>query len=77
MRNTGLNFIMLGVAIGQCHPDLEPGSYMLELIGYAEHFDLWEKKCVLSLPNGWESYMEQGGEDYESTIYKWAKDFEV
>lgn len=76
-KNTKINFIMLGVAIGQCHPELEPGSYIEQLVNYAECFDLWEKQEVLSLPDGWESFQERGGEDYESAIFRWAKDFEI
>lgn len=76
-KNNKENFIMLGVAIGQCHPDLEPGSYIEQLIDYVERFNFWEKREVLSLPEGWESFQERGGEDYESAIYRWAKHFEI
>lgn len=50
---------------------------MEELVKYAKRFTKWEKEKVLSLPDGWESYQEQGGNDYESEIFEWAKEFEV
>lgn len=69
--------MMLGVAIGQLHPDFEPWSNIEGLVEYSKAFTKWEKENVFSLENGWETHQEQGGEDYESTIYNWAKDFEV
>lgn len=77
MKQSDINSIVLGIAIGQCHPELEPGSHMEELVKYAKKFTKWEKENVLSLPDGWESYQEQGGNDYESEIFEWAKEFEV
>lgn len=50
---------------------------MEELVKYAKRFTKWEKENVLSLQDGWGSYQEQGGNDYESEILEWAKEFEV
>lgn len=77
MTNKDINSVVLGVAIGIYHPDIEPGSCMEQLVDFAKKFTKWEKEKILSLPDGWESWQEQGGNDYESEIFEWAKEFEV
>ena len=77
MKNKDINMAMLGVFIGQLNEDIEPWLYIEEIVKYAQAFTKWEKENVLSLEDGWETYQDQGGEDFESTIYQWAKEFEV
>lgn len=69
-----VNLAIMAFAIGQIYSN-DTLVCVEKIIEYAEEFTLWEAKNVLSLENGWETYMENGGEDYESTIYKWAEEF--
>lgn len=76
MNNKETNLARLAYMVGQiseCY-DLT-GKDTENLIEYAEKFTAWEKENVLTLPNGWENYIDQGNDDYESLIYKKAEEF--
>lgn len=75
MKDNNVNAIYLAAAIGQLHPDFDLWSHLNCLMYYAKRFNEWERKNVLCLPNGWEDYTLNGGSDYESVIYEWAKGF--
>lgn len=71
-----INLTCLAFAIGQRNPKESAFSNVEAIAKYVKSFNTWEKENVLSLPNGWEDYMENGGDDYESVIYEWAKSFD-
>lgn len=72
-----INLAFMAFAIGQTHPNDSAFICAERIVDYTRKFTEWEQQNVLSLEDGWESYMENGGEDYESTIYEWAKEFEI
>lgn len=72
-----MNLACLSFAIGQTHPEESAFNNIEAIIRYSNAFSRWEYQNVLRLPNGWEDYMANGGEDYESIIYQWAKDFTI
>lgn len=73
----GINVVNMVLAIGQINQDKSLSIYAERIIDYAKAFTSWEVKNVLCLDNGWETYMERGGEDYESVIYEWAENFRI
>ncbi len=78
MEDSKMNLVCLACAIGQLNPEASVFPYTAEsIVNYVNAFDSWEANNVLCLPNGWEDYMDNGGKDYESVIYEWAKDFAI
>lgn len=76
MTNKEINLAQLTFAVGQACGDYDMSRKDIEaLVNCANEFTEWEKKNVLSLPNGWEDYIANGGDDYESVIYKQAEEF--
>lgn len=75
LSHADINLASIAFAIGQQDPKGSIFNDMALLIKYVESFNDWEKKNVLCLPNGWEDYTKNGGNDYESAIYEWTKDF--
>ena len=70
-----INLAQLAYAIAQNNPDAGLSVHVEAVIDYARKFTSWEAKNVLCLENGWETYMKDNGEDYESVIYEWADKF--
>ena len=70
-----INLAFMAFAIGQTHPNDSAFICAESIVDYAQEFTEWEQKNVLSLKDGWETYMENGGEDFESVIYEWANEF--
>lgn len=75
--HNGINLVFMAFAIGQTHPNDSALICAERIIEYSKAFTSWEVQNVLSLENGWETYQENGGEDYESIIYEWAERFEI
>jgi hypothetical protein len=75
--HNGINLVNMAFAIGQINQDESFSVHAERVIDYAKAFTSWEVKNVLCLENGWETYMENGGEDYESVIYEWAEKFRI
>lgn len=76
MTNKEINLAQLAFAVGQACSNYDMSRQDVEaLVDCANEFTEWEKKNVLSLPNGWEDYIANGGDDYESVIYKQAEEF--
>ena len=75
IEHKDINLARIAFAAGQYFDDDLSCKDTEDLIATAESFTEWEKKNVLSLPNGWDDYTDNGGDDYESEIYKWAKEY--
>ena len=73
----GINVVNMAFAIGQINQDKSLSVHAEKIIDYAKEFTSWEARNVLCLDNGWGTYMENGGEDYESVIYEWAENFRI
>lgn len=72
-RNADINLACMAFAAGQIFNEHDAFNCAEKIITQAKAFTRWEKNDILSQKNGWEDYMANGGEDYESTIYEWAK----
>lgn len=77
MKTHDINQICLTFAIGQLHPDASAFTNLEAVNKHVRAFNNWEKENVLCLANGWEGYTVNGGEDYETVIYEWAKNFRL
>ena len=77
MTSSEINLAFMAFAIGQTHPNDSALICAESIVDYAKRFTEWEQQNVLSLKDGWETYMENGGEDFESVIYEWAKEFSI
>lgn len=76
MTNKEINLAKLSFTVGQISEDFDMSCRDIEeLINYANSFTVWEENNILSLPNGWEDYTVNGGDDYEFLIYQWAQKF--
>lgn len=75
--HNGINLVNMAFAIGQINQDESLSVHAERVIDYAKAFTSWEVENVLRLENGWETYMENDGEDYESVIYEWAEKFRI
>lgn len=76
MTNKEINLVRLAFAVGQICGDYDMTCKDVEaLVDCANNFTEWEKENVLSLPNGWEDHINNGGDDYESAIYNHAREF--
>lgn len=76
MTNETINLARLAYMVGQISECCDlTGKDTENLIEYAKKFTAWEEKNVLTLPNGWEDYINRGNDDYESLIYKKAEEF--
>lgn len=71
-----INLVNMAFAIGQRNQSDSVLMSAERIIEYAKEFTEWEFK-ILSLEEGWATYMDNGGEDYESAIYEWAKKFKL
>lgn len=72
-----INLAFMAFAIGQINPNDSVFMCAESIVDYARRFTEWEEQNVLSLEDGWGTYMENGGEDFESTIYEWAEEFRL
>lgn len=72
-----INLAFMAFAIGQINPNDSAFMCAESIVDYARRFTEWEEQNVLSLEDGWGTYMENGGEDFESTIYEWAEEFRL
>lgn len=76
MTNKEINLAKLSFTVGQISEDFDMSCGDIErLINYANSFTVWEENNILPLPNGWEDYTVNGGDDYESVIYQWSQKF--
>lgn len=76
ISHADINLVNMAYAIGQTHQSDSVLMATERIVEYAKKFTEWESK-ILSLPEGWGTYMENGGEDYESAIYEWANEFQL
>lgn len=70
-----INLMFIAYYLGQLtDQDLTPGD--VELISeLVDKFSKWEEENVMPLKNGWQDYMDAGGNSYEDEIVKWVKEF--
>lgn len=71
------NMICMTAVLIELNPNGSIFKHVKEFIEHVDGFTAWETENVLCLENGWETYMENGGEDYESVIYEWAEKFRI
>lgn len=73
IKNADINLACMAFAAGQIFNEHSALTSAEKIAIQAKAFSKWERNNVLCQKNGWEDYMANGGEDYESTIYEWAK----
>lgn len=72
-RNADINLACMAFAAGQIFNEHSAVTCAEKIVVQAKAFTKWERSNVFCHKNGWEDYMANGGEDYESTIYEWAR----
>lgn len=72
-RNADINLACMAFAAGQIFNEHSAFASAEKIIVQVKAFTKWERNNILCQKNGWEDYMANSGEDYESTIYEWAK----